>query len=122
MADVGRPVVQRRDQPLASAWNGKHAEIQAFADEIAFALRNQERQRKDAAQRRIGLTVAERDCLGGGALTGAKAKQCRDDGTHELSLHAGRLRQGPASRSWAITSPIASARIPDRGMAMRPAP
>ena len=97
MADVGRPVVQRRDQPFASARNRKHAEIQAFADEIAFALRNEERQREDAAQRRIGLAVAERGRLGGGALTGAKAKQRRDDGTHESSLHAGRLRQGSAS-------------------------
>src|SRR5262249_28053210 len=74
MADVGRPVMQRRDQPLASARNGKHAEIQTFADEVAFALRDEERQREDAAERRIGLAVAERDRLAAGVLTGAKAK------------------------------------------------
>ena len=51
----------------------------------------------EAIPLRYGQAYSERDRLSGGALTGAKAKQRRDDGTHESSLHAGRLRQGSAS-------------------------
>jgi len=42
-----------------AARDGQHAEVQALADEEAFALGYEQRQRKNRPQRRIGLRIGK---------------------------------------------------------------
>src|SRR5712692_8559776 len=74
--------MQHRHQFLSAAGNRDHAEIQTLANEIAFALGNEQRQRKNASERRKGLCISKRDALAGRRLTGAKINERGDDGTH----------------------------------------
>src|SRR4030088_2587404 len=77
--------MQHRNQLLPSARDGKHAEIQTFADEITFALGHEQRQRKDTSQRRIGLRVPKSDALALGVVTGAKIKHDREQAAHAIA-------------------------------------
>src|SRR6266851_2607243 len=74
--------MQHRDQLLAAAGNRDHAEIQALANEIALALGNEQRQRKNASERGKGLRISKRDALAGRRLAGAKINERGDDRTH----------------------------------------
>src|SRR6266852_3788167 len=75
--------MQHRHQLLPASGNRDHAEVQALANEIAFALGNEQRQRKNTAERGKGLRISKRDALAGRRLTGAKIKQRGDDRTHQ---------------------------------------
>ena len=75
MADVRRAIVQRVDHLGAAARHRHHVEIETFADEHALPLGEQERQRKDAALRGIGLAVTKLNGLRADRLRAKDAKQ-----------------------------------------------
>jgi hypothetical protein len=80
VADVGAAFVQDLDQPFAAPRDGNHAEAQAFADEEALALGDEERQREDAAQRRVGLGITQFDGLGARRMAEAyEQKRCDEE-------------------------------------------
>src|SRR5262249_8889281 len=79
---VGGAVVQRGDKLFAAARDRQHAEVQPLAHEKTLPLSHQQRQRKDALHRRIGLGVTQRDGLAYGRLAAGEQYQKRGDATH----------------------------------------
>jgi hypothetical protein len=75
--------MQRVDHLVGAAGNRhNNAKIQTLAEKEAFTLGNGDGERKNAAQGRMGLTVAQAHCLSGSCVRQKNANKHCDENTH----------------------------------------
>ena len=100
VGDIDSAIMQRVDH-LVGAAGQRHDdfEVEAFAAKKALALRHDNRQRENTAQRRIGLAVTQFERLGLGLRAKHRGQQQSQDGTpHQgdrCSVHS--ISTGPFS-------------------------
>jgi hypothetical protein len=89
LAGIDLALVERGDDPVGAALDGNHHQIDAFAGEEILALRDRERQRRQAGGAGRVLPVAQRDRLvaagGAGQARAKKRGQQQDSTVHDSS-------------------------------------